>query len=102
MRLGLIGLGRMGRAVEELARFQGQEVVWTRELGTEWGELSSCEVLIDFSVGSMAWQHLELAVHHGVDLVLGTTGWAVDRARIESLVGNRIGVLYSSNFSIGM
>ena len=92
MKIALHGYGKMGRAVERVARESGHAIV----------EPANAEVLIDFSHADALEQALSLAAQHALDLVIGTTGWnaRIDevRARIEAA---GIGCVYASNFSPG-
>ena len=92
MKLALHGYGKMGKAVERVAREAGHEIV----------DASSAEVLIDFSHADALDDAIAIAVQHELDLVIGTTGWnaRIDdvRKRIESA---GIGCVYASNFSPG-
>jgi 4-hydroxy-tetrahydrodipicolinate reductase len=101
MKLALHGYGKMGRAVERVAREAGHEIVCIIDEG-RCDELNNAGVLIDFSHASALDSALSLAAEAGIDLVIGTTGWndRVDevRKRVEQA---RIGCVYASNFSPG-
>ncbi|HYC61861.1 MAG TPA: dihydrodipicolinate reductase C-terminal domain-containing protein [Thermoanaerobaculia bacterium] len=92
MKIALHGHGKMGNAVERVAREAGHEIV----------EPPDAEVLIDFSHASVVDRAIGIASDHKLDLVIGTTGWndRVDdvRARVERA---GIGCVYASNFSPG-
>jgi 4-hydroxy-tetrahydrodipicolinate reductase len=92
MKIALHGYGKMGKAVERVARESGHEIV----------DVESAEVLIDFSHAAALDRALQIASEHKLDLVIGTTGWneriADVRARVESA---GIGCVYASNFSPG-
>jgi 4-hydroxy-tetrahydrodipicolinate reductase len=92
MKLALHGYGKMGKAVENVAREAGHEIVGAAE----------AEVLIDFSHADALDRALAIASEHKLDLVIGTTGWNARldevRQRVESA---GIGCVYASNFSPG-
>jgi 4-hydroxy-tetrahydrodipicolinate reductase len=92
MKIALHGYGKMGKAVERVARESGHDIV----------DAASAEVLIDFSHAAALDRALQIASEHKLDLVIGTTGWnerlAAVRARVESA---GIGCVYASNFSPG-
>ena len=92
MKIALHGYGKMGKAVERVAREAGHEIV----------DAESAEVLIDFSHADALDRALDLAAQHKLDLVIGTTGWNARldevRARIEEA---GTGCVYASNFSPG-
>lgn len=101
MKLALHGYGRMGRAVERIARERGHEIAAT--IGSGGGALpDGVDVIIDFSNASAVDGAVSLACERGTALVIGTTGWG---DRLEA-VGARvrqagIGCVYASNFSVG-
>ncbi len=101
MKLALHGYGKMGHAVETIAKGSGHDVV-AIFTSTRKSELNGAEVLIDFSNAGALDDALNLACDHAVDLVIGTTGWSdrLDdvRKRIEK---GGIGCVYASNFSPG-
>ena len=99
MKLALHGYGKMGKAVEKVAKERGHEIVATCHRDRK---LNGAEVIIDFSQSAAVPGAVALACDNGVDLVIGTTGWndqldAV-RARVEK---GKIGCVYASNFSPG-
>jgi len=92
VKFALHGYGKMGKAVERVARDAGHEIV----------DAANAEVLIDFSHASVLDRALALACDHRIDLVIGTTGWSERvedvRSRVEAA---GIGCVYASNFSPG-
>lgn len=92
MKIAIHGYGKMGKAVERVAIEAGHEVVAAKD----------AEVLIDFSHAEVLGRALDVASEHGLDLVIGTTGWndRIDevRTRVERA---GIGCVYASNFSPG-
>jgi 4-hydroxy-tetrahydrodipicolinate reductase len=92
MKLALHGYGKMGHAVEKVAREGGHSIV----------EADEAEALIDFSHASAVDEAVDLACKRRIALVIGTTGWndRVDeiRGRIDKA---GIGAVYASNFSPG-
>jgi 4-hydroxy-tetrahydrodipicolinate reductase len=116
MKIALHGYGKMGRAVEKVARERNHEIVAIVHRGSD---LNGAEVIIDFSQAGAVTHAVDLALANGVDLVIGTTGWirhpersegsppersfAVSAAQddVAARIGNRIGCVYASNFSPG-
>jgi 4-hydroxy-tetrahydrodipicolinate reductase len=101
MKLALHGYGKMGQTIERVARDAGHEVVCIFDVGRE-EPLNGAEVLIDFSHASALEHALSIALDHGLDLVIGTTGWneRVDDVRTR-VQGAGIGCVHASNFSPG-
>lgn len=108
--LALIGRGAMGRLVEELAPREGFAVV-ARYSGTDarggapldgaW--LSGARVAIDFSAGGAVVATVERLAPLGVAMVVGTTGWGDDLARVRAAVeAAGGGLVHGANFSVGV
>ena len=101
MRIALHGYGKMGKAVERVAREQGHEVVAVFDFDRT-SELNGAEVLIDFSHAEALDHALEIATANKLPLVIGTTGWNARLDDIRKRVEQAgIGAVYASNFSPG-
>lgn len=108
MRLALIGHGKMGKAVENLARELGHEVVHVvthaeagRPFEGDWTDHT--DVVMDFSVPEAALSNIERAVRAGLPIVEGTTGWHDELERAREIVETARGAcVYASNFSLGV
>ncbi len=90
MKIALHGYGKMGHAVERVAKEAGHEIV----------DAANAEVLIDFSHASTLDRAIGIANDNTLDLVIGTTGWNDRIEEIRERVTN-IGCVYASNFSPG-
>jgi 4-hydroxy-tetrahydrodipicolinate reductase len=110
MNLALIGYGKMGRLVEELALSRGHRVLFKIDVeGNEQGQaltsenLQGIDVAVDFSVPHAVLRNIERITALGVSMVVGTTGWWDRIGEAQRLVDrNRVGLVYGSNFSIGV
>lgn len=110
MKLALFGLGGMGRLVEARAREAGHEIAAAfdeQDAGRGWEEIAGairgCDAAVDFSVAGAVPDHVRSAVHAGVPLVEGTTGWQGRLAEVRTIVERDGGALvYGANFSIGV
>jgi 4-hydroxy-tetrahydrodipicolinate reductase len=101
MNLLLVGYGRMGRLVEQLALEQGDAVAGRVDVdGTGWAR---ADVAIDFSTADALRQNFARYVELGMPVVIGTTGWS-DAAPMLRAEAERsgLGVVASANFSIGV
>lgn len=106
MKLLLIGHGRMGRLVEELAPQYDCEVV---SIVTATSNLEALapdgliDVAIDFSTAAAVPVNFPILARRGVSVVIGTTGWQHREmeVRVEAERAE-VGVLASANFSLGM
>jgi 4-hydroxy-tetrahydrodipicolinate reductase len=108
-RLAIIGLGKMGRTVEQLAHDRAWEIV--ARIDPEHGAaptvnrdtLHEAEVAIEFTTPDAAPANIRAAVAAGCPIVVGTTGWDAQRADIERMVRDLDGTLLSApNFSLGV
>lgn len=110
MKLALMGVGRMGKAVEALAPQRGHRVVaWldsgSRDEGLAMTTLlaSEAEVAIDFSIPDAVPQNVRAATGVGLDVVLGTTGWYQHLDEVREIVEKSgRGLVYAPNFSLGV
>jgi 4-hydroxy-tetrahydrodipicolinate reductase len=110
MKVALVGYGKMGRVVEELAAAKGIDVVdrFTRDRPLRADEatrraLSGVAALVDFSVPEAVADTARAAAELSLPLVIGTTGWQdrIDEVR-EVVTGSPVGVVWGSNFSLGV
>ena len=107
MKLALIGYGKMGRAIEELALAAGHEVVLRirSSAGTNWDrqQLKQADVALEFTRPESAVNYLKLCFELGVPVVCGTTGWLDQLADVLAARDHYDGgFFYASNFSIGV
>lgn len=102
-RILIIGHGRMGKLVEELAPQHRCEVAGIINRGDLISGAARADVAIDFSTGAAAASNLVALGNAGISVVIGTTGWNVPEAELRRLSDAfRIGVLASANFDIGL
>lgn len=107
MKLALVGHGKMGRLVEEVAAERGLDVVdrFTRQrplARAARGELGEETVLIDFSVADAVLDTVRAAAERGLNLVIGTTGWQERLEEARRVVDDAgTGLVHGANFSLG-
>jgi len=110
MNIALIGYGKMGKLLEQLAIARGDSVVLTLDEfnnaafeGITDANFLGVDVAIDFSIPSAAIENIERISALGVNLVVGTTGWFEELDRVRAVVEkNGTGLVWSPNFSIGV
>jgi 4-hydroxy-tetrahydrodipicolinate reductase len=108
-RLLIVGHGRMGRLVEQHAAAAGFEVTGIVDAdGNEDAraiDRTTCagvDVAIDFTTADAVIANVTALAACGVNLVIGTTGWGPQEARVRGIVADAgIGVVASANFSLG-
>lgn len=110
MKIGLIGYGKMGRLIEQLAVEKGHEigaVIDNSDQNLFPGEvakkLAGCDVAIDFTITMAVRRNVEACVIAKIPVVVGTTGWNDQKNEIEYVVNSGNGAMvYGANFSIGV
>lgn len=108
-RLAIIGLGKMGRAIEQLAPERGFTIVGRIDPhggdapSVSKSSLADAEVAVEFTTPHSAVQNIAAALEARCPVVVGTTGWYEQRSEVENLVGKHGGaLLVAPNFSIGV
>jgi len=112
-RLALVGYGRMGKLVEQLAPEHGFEGAYALSSDNNAGGegitaemFHDIDVAIEFSVPGAVAINAERLAALGVPHVVGTTGWSEDLPRVREAVERHAdkgsGLLYGANFSIGV
>lgn len=109
-RIAIIGDGKMGQAIRQLALEKGWNVaavLGERESaggsGINAAALGSAEVAVEFTQPDAAVANITASLRAGVPIVVGTTGWydaLPEVTRIAKETGT--GVLWSPNFSLGV
>jgi 4-hydroxy-tetrahydrodipicolinate reductase len=109
MRLAIVGNGKMGRAVAELAEERGHVVRIIGREGNVGGAaltrqgLAGVDAAIEFTRPDAVVTNLERLIEAGIPTVTGTTGWSAELPRITRLVEARGGaLLHAANFSAGV
>lgn len=107
MKIAIIGYGKMGKMIDQIATQQGHEVVLKidrnnlEQLSPDY--LKKADVAIEFSRPEAAFKNITACLNAGVPIVSGTTGWLGRKTEIETLCQTQNGAfLYASNFSIGV
>jgi 4-hydroxy-tetrahydrodipicolinate reductase len=106
VRVGVVGArGRMGReVVRTITEADDLEVAAQVDLGDDRDALTGCDVVVDFTHPGAVMDNLRWCVEHGLDVVVGTSGFGEDR--LDEVQGwlathKRARVLIVPNFSVG-
>jgi 4-hydroxy-tetrahydrodipicolinate reductase len=108
MKIALMGYGKMGKQIEQLAVEKGHAIsaILTSSISSKKESeelLGRADVCIDFSHHDTLLSHVEWAAAAQKNIVIGTTGWERDLENVKKIVLQAgIGCLYSPNFSIGI
>jgi 4-hydroxy-tetrahydrodipicolinate reductase len=106
MRIALIGYGKMGKTIEQIALSEGDEIVLRiYPEGDSLEQLTHqvADVAIEFTAPEVAAQNIKYCLQQGVPVVSGSTGWLSEFASVKALCEEKQGsFFYASNFSIGV
>jgi len=102
MKLLLVGYGKMGRLVEELAPSHGCEVAGKVDVGLDDWSVAA-DVAVDFSTADALRANFPRYVERTLPVVIGTTGWAAHADALRAQAERAgLGVVAAPNFSIGV
>lgn len=108
MKIALIGYGKMGKMIEQIALQRGHEIVSIIDIDSQENfdspEFKSADVAIEFTAPQAAYGNYLKAFSHGVKVVSGSTGWMKDHGDDVRRMCNEEGqtLFWASNFSIGV
>lgn len=108
MKIALIGYGKMGHMIEQIARDRGHEIVSIIDVDNiedfDSPAFASADVAIEFTNPTAAFGNYQRAFAHNVKVVSGSTGWMQDhKADVEKMCSEGGQTLFwASNFSIGV
>jgi 4-hydroxy-tetrahydrodipicolinate reductase len=101
MKLLIVGYGKMGRLVDQLAQDQGIQVVGRVDEGRD--EWAPADVAVDFTTAEALTRNFSRYLDERLPVVIGTTGWSAQAARFrQEAEAAGLGVVASANFSIGV
>ena len=108
MRIALIGYGKMGHMIEQIALSRGHEIVSIIDIDNQEDfdseAFASADVAIEFTTPHTAYGNYLKAFAHGVKVVSGSTGWMKEHGddvrRMCTQEGHTL--FWSSNFSLGV
>lgn len=110
MNLAIVGYGKMGRLIEQLAPEYGFTVQLRLDVnnnasyeGLTRQNFQGIDAAVEFSTPSAAIENIERLAGLGVNAVIGTTGWFREMARARQAVESAgTGLVWSANFSVGV
>jgi 4-hydroxy-tetrahydrodipicolinate reductase len=109
MNILVLGRGKTGSLVAEVARQRGHSVRVIHAAENPQGKaltaakLADIDVVIDFTTPAAVLTNIEACVRANKNMVVGTTGWYEDVPKVRKMVEtNGTGFLYAANFSVGV
>lgn len=108
MKIALIGYGKMGRMIEEIALSRGHQIVSIIDIDNQHDfdstEFKSADVAIEFTTPWTAFDNYQKAWKSGVKVVSGSTGWMKEHGEEVRLACTEQGktLFWASNFSVGV
>ena len=101
MKLLIVGYGKMGHLIDQMAQDLGMEVVGRVDEGRD--EWTPADVAIDFTTADALVRNFPAYIERKLPVVIGTTGWSAYAPQFrEQAERAELGVVASANFSIGV
>ncbi|MBV8847050.1 MAG: dihydrodipicolinate reductase, partial [Bryobacterales bacterium] len=102
-KLAIVGYGKMGKMVEQLAPEYGFAVQARLDVNDDLRGAAGADVAIEFTSPGAVATNVEILAELGVPVVVGTTGWLGELGRVSKAVEKHGGgLVWSPNFSIGV
>lgn len=103
MNIALLGYGKMGKTIEQIAIKRGHTIVLTVDKDDEGYDITKADVAIDFSIPTVAFNNISNCLNNGVPVISGTTGWLDNYDNAVALCKEKKGAfIYASNYSLGV
>lgn len=103
MKIAIIGYGKMGQSIEQIAQNRGHNVIYKTNEKPNLSQAKQADVAIEFSIPEAAFDNISECIKNQIPVISGTTGWLdqfEDVARLVEKYQSKF--LYASNFSIGV
>jgi 4-hydroxy-tetrahydrodipicolinate reductase len=102
-KLAIVGYGKMGRMIDQLASEYDFDVHARIDLGGDFQQAAGCDVAIEFTMPDAVAGNVEKLAAMRVPVVVGTTGWLKEMDRVCGAVEKHVSaMIWSPNFSIGV
>jgi len=107
MNIALIGYGKMGKEIEQIAISRGHSIILKVDITNadsySVDELKKADAAIEFSTPESAVNNIYKCFDAGVPIVVGTTGWLNKLEQVKKdCLEKKQGLFYASNYSIGV
>ncbi len=103
MNIALLGYGRMGQTIEQIAVKRGHTIVLKVDKDDKDYDITKADVALDFSIPNVAFNNISNCINNNVPVISGTTGWLEHYDNAVSLCKEKKGAfIYASNYSLGV
>lgn len=107
MKIALIGYGKMGKTIEQIALSRGHEIILKIDVDNQdeltIENLRMADVAVEFTIPGSALNNYRACFKAGIPVVSGTTGWLSRKEDVLNEMKNYNGTFfYASNFSLGV
>jgi len=107
MRILILGYGKMGKAIEEIAEDRGHTIAHKININNtqalKFIDSSEIDVAIEFSEPDAAFENISYCLTNNIPVLSGTTGWLSKKDEVDELCLKNDGAFfYASNFSPGV
>ena len=101
-KLAIVGYGKMGKLIDQLAPEYGFSVAARQDIGRE-EPIEGADVVVEFSIPNSVLGNISQAAALRIPIVVGTTGWLEHLDEARSIIAkNDSALIWSPNFSVGM
>jgi 4-hydroxy-tetrahydrodipicolinate reductase len=101
MKIGIIGYGKMGKAIEKIALTRGHSIEF-KVNDCKTSLIKDVDIAIDFSTPESSFNNIYKCIESNTAVISGTTGWLDKLEQIKKICEEKNGsFLYASNFSLG-
>lgn len=107
MVIGIIGYGKMGREIADIAEQRGHTIFDKIDVHNQ-GDLSDWEAAkvdaaVEFTTPAQAYDNIKLCIDKGIPVISGTTGWLEKKNELDRYCLEKSGTyFYASNYSLGV
>jgi len=107
MNILILGYGKMGRTIEEIAEERGHKIKHKININNtqalKFIDPSEVDVAIEFTQPDAAFDNVKFCIENNIPIVSGTTGWLDKLPEVKKLCDEENGTFFSaSNFSLGV
>jgi len=102
-KLAIVGYGKMGRMIEQLAPQYDFEIHARIDVGGEFASVQGADVAIEFTQPDAVAENVEKLVALRIPVIVGTTGWSAQMDRVRAAIAkNDAQMIWAPNFSVGV